>query len=91
MTDSEISTALAGLPGWSRQGNSIVKSYGFANYHETMAFVNASAWVSHREDHHPDLTVGYKQCTVTYTTHSAGGLSAKDFACAAKLEALFHL
>jgi len=91
MTDTEITAALVPLTGWVRQGNSIVKSYGFANYHETMAFVNASAWVSHREDHHPDLTVGYKQCTVTYTTHSAGGLSTKDFACAAKLEALFHL
>ena len=56
-----------------------------------MAFVNAAAWISHREDHHPDLLVGYNQCKVTYVTHSVGGLSRNDFICAAKLDALFEL
>lgn len=76
------------LSGWSREGSEISKTYTFKNYYETMAFVNASAYVSHREDHHPDLLVGYKTCAVTYTTHAIGGLSENDFICAAKLDAL---
>ena len=69
----------------------ITKTFAFKNYHETIAFVNASAWVSHREDHHPDLEVGYNKCRVRYSTHSAGGLTERDFGCAGKLEALFQL
>jgi 4a-hydroxytetrahydrobiopterin dehydratase len=53
--------------------------------------VNAAAWISHREDHHPDMTVGYSKCRVEYTTHAIGGLSENDFICAAKLDALFRL
>ncbi len=56
-----------------------------------MAFVNAAAWISHREDHHPDITVGYNQCRVEYWTHAIGGLSENDFICAAKLDRLFEL
>jgi 4a-hydroxytetrahydrobiopterin dehydratase len=56
-----------------------------------MAFVNALAWISHREDHHPDLAVGYNQCRVTYWTHAVGGLSENDFICAAKCDALFDI
>jgi 4a-hydroxytetrahydrobiopterin dehydratase len=56
-----------------------------------MAFVNAAAWVSHREDHHPDMAVGYNQCRVAYVTHAIKGLSENDFICAAKLDALFEI
>jgi 4a-hydroxytetrahydrobiopterin dehydratase len=56
-----------------------------------MAFVNAAAWISHREDHHPDITVGYNQCCVEYWTHAIKGLSENDFICAAKLDKLFDL
>jgi 4a-hydroxytetrahydrobiopterin dehydratase len=55
-----------------------------------MAFVNAVAWVAHREDHHPDLEVSYKRCRVRYSTHAIGGLSENDFICAAKLNALLE-
>ncbi len=89
MNETEIAERMKDLEGWSRDDDTIVKTYRFANYHETMAFVNATAWISHRADHHPDLTVGYNQCTVAYTTHSAGGPSRKDFDCAAKVDALF--
>jgi 4a-hydroxytetrahydrobiopterin dehydratase len=91
LNDTEIKAGLAQLTGWEASGGRIAKTYAFKNYHETMAFVNATAWVSHREDHHPDLEVGYNQCTVRYTTHDVGGLSQRDFACAAKIDALFHL
>ena len=79
------------LKGWILEDGKLVKLYPFRNYHETMAFVNALAWISHREDHHPDLQVGYNQCRVTYSTHAIGGLSENDFICAAKADALFKL
>lgn len=87
----ETAHALGELPGWSLDGAAICKTFRFRNYYETLAFVNATAWVSHREDHHPDLTVGYNQCTVRYSTHAIGGLSMNDFICAAKVDALFSL
>jgi len=90
VSDDRADDLLSRLQGWSREGKEIVKTYTFKNYYETMAFVNASAWVSHREDHHPDLVVGYNKCTVRYSTHSAGGLTEQDFACAGKLEALLR-
>ena len=91
LDDRRAADLLAQLPGWERAGKEITKTFKFKNYHETMAFVNASAWVSHRQDHHPDLEVGYNTCRVRYSTHSAGGLTQSDFDCAGKLEALFRL
>jgi 4a-hydroxytetrahydrobiopterin dehydratase len=82
---------LAQLKGWILEDGKLVKLYPFRNYHETMAFVNALAWISHREDHHPDLRVGYNRCRVEYSTHAIGGLSENDFICAAKADALFRL
>jgi 4a-hydroxytetrahydrobiopterin dehydratase len=91
LTDAEAAQLLATLEGWERKDNLISKTYKFKNYYETMAFVNATAWISHREDHHPDLAVGYNQCRVRYTTHAIGGLSENDFICAAKIDALLTL
>ena len=79
------------LKGWLLEDGKLVKVYPFSNYHHTMAFVNALAWISHREDHHPGLAVGYNQCRVTYSTHAVGGLSENDFICAAKCDALFDI
>jgi len=79
------------LKAWIVEDGKLVKLYPFRNYHQTMAFVNALAWVSHREDHHPDLQVGYNRCRVEYSTHAIGGLSENDFICAAKADALFAL
>ena len=89
LTADEIAALLKHLKGWSVSKSLLTKTYEFRNYHETMAFVNATAWISHREDHHPDLAVGYKQCRVDYITHAIGGLSQNDFICAAKIDALF--
>jgi len=81
---------LAQISGWnlSESGLEISRTFSFKNYFETMAFVNAMAWIAHREDHHPDIEVGYKQCHVRYSTHAVGGLSENDFICAAKLNDL---
>lgn len=89
MEHSRIVEHLAKVPGWELAKGEIAKTYHFKNYYETIAFVNAVAWISHREDHHPDLEVGYNKCRVRYSTHSVGGLSENDFICAAKLNALF--
>jgi 4a-hydroxytetrahydrobiopterin dehydratase len=91
LPQDRISKLLGGLRGWEQKGGEISKTFNFKNYHETMAFVNATAWVSHREDHHPDLEVGYNKCRMRYSTHSVGGLSENDFICAAKIEALLTL
>ena len=66
----------------------LTRDLKFDNFHATMAFVNAVAWIAHVEDHHPDLEVGYGHCRVTFSTHSVGGLSENDFICAAKIDAL---
>lgn len=91
LTTAETASLLKGLQGWSLIDGKLSKTYGFRNYHETMAFVNATAWISHREDHHPDLAVGYNQCRVDYITHAINGLSENDFICAAKIDALLEL
>jgi 4a-hydroxytetrahydrobiopterin dehydratase len=88
LNDNQIQEYLSALPGWEKRQGQIAKRYAFKNYYETMAFVNATAWVSHQQDHHPDLEVGYNQCVVQYSTHSVGGLSENDFVCAAKVEML---
>ena len=67
---------------------SISRTFRFKNYYQTLAFVNALAWIAHGEDHHPDLEVGYNRCLVRYSTHAVGGLSENDFICAARIDAL---
>ena len=69
-------------------GLAMQRTFGFKNYYQTIAFVNALAWVAHHEDHHPDLEVGYNRCVVHYSTHSVGGLSENDFICASRIDAL---
>lgn len=76
-------------PTWqlNAEEKTISHSYTFENYYQTMAFVNVIAQLAHQQDHHPELQVSYNLCTVSYSTHSAGGLSMKDFICAAKINA----
>ena len=90
-TPAQAKDMLKLVKGWIVEDGKLVKLYPFSNYYQTMAFVNALAWISHREDHHPDLTVGYNKCRVEYMTHAIGGLSENDFICAAKCDALFNL
>lgn len=88
LTDAQLRDRLAALPGWARDGERIVKTFRFADYFETIAFVNAVADVAHREDHHPDLGVHYDRCVVSWSTHSAGGVTLNDCICAARVEQL---
>ncbi len=92
LSATEIVTSLSKLDGWTLSGDgadlAIEKTYAFANYYETVAFVNAVAFIAHRQDHHPALTVHYNRCVVRYNTHDVSGLSVRDFDCAARLDAL---
>lgn len=95
LDDMQISEHLAALDGWVLQDGRIIKTFGFKNYYETLAYVNAIAYVIHAEDHHPELVVTYNRCTVKFNTHSVnggrGGISENDFICAAKTDAVFHV
>lgn len=85
-----VKQALEALPGWELAdgGDAICRTFRFDDYYRTLAFVNALAFVAHREDHHPDLAVHYDRCVVTYSTHDVGGLSENDLICAAKAQGL---
>jgi 4a-hydroxytetrahydrobiopterin dehydratase len=89
LTQPEIDQQMAALSGWQQYDHLISKKFVFKDYYQTIAFVNAIAWMTHREDHHPDLMVTFNSCLVEYTTHAIHGLSENDFICAAKVEALF--
>ena len=90
MDAAEAAGMLGQLTDWvlDEAGKEISREYTFKNYYQTMAFVNALAWIAHKEDHHPDLQVGYNRVQVRYSTHSIGGLSENDFICAAKIDGL---
>ena len=85
---AEVQRLLALLPDWEARGDHVEKTFRFRNYHETMAFVNAVAWIAHRQDHHPDLQVGFNRCVVAFGTHDAGGITRNDCVSAARVEQL---
>ena len=89
-TRDQAQTNLKQVAGWelSEDGTMISRRFGFKNFYETMAFINAMAWIANSQDHHPDFSAGYKHCLVNFTTHAISGLSENDFICAAKLNKL---
>lgn len=88
MSPESVRSQLEALPGWTTDGKRIERRYVFADYWETIAFVNAIAYIVHREDHHPELTIGYDKVVVRFDTHSVGGISENDFICAARCDAV---
>lgn len=88
LSEHDVEHLLGHIEGWDVVDGRLEKSFQFEDHYQAVAFVNAVAWISHREDHHPDLVLGYNTCTVSYSTHSIGGLSENDFICAAKVNAL---
>ena len=89
MSEADVDAQLSVLDDWVFDGDALMKTYRFKNYYETIAFVNALAYIVHREDHHPDLHVGYNRCVVRYNTHSVKGISENDFISAAKADAVY--
>ena len=88
LTPSQVTTSLATLKGWSLEGDAIRKQYTFADFRAAMAFVNRVADVAEGADHHPDIAISYRRVTLTYSTHSEGGLTDKDFAGAQAVDGL---
>lgn len=92
LNPTELVTRLAEAPGWQLSGDgdqvAIEKTYNFANYYETISFVNALAFIANAQDHHPDLSVHYNRCVVRFNTHDVKGISETDFECAAQIDAL---
>ena len=80
LTDKDIKSKLAGLPGWAVEGNALVRQYTLPTFPDAIAFVTRLAFDAEAADHHPDLTVSYRKVRVAWSTHSAGGITAKDFA-----------
>ena len=88
LSGHDLEHLLSHAEGWERDGGTIAKAFQFEDHYQTIAFVNAVAWISHREDHHPEMVVGYDNVRISYSTHSVGGLSENDFICAAKVDRL---
>jgi 4a-hydroxytetrahydrobiopterin dehydratase len=88
LSPSEISERMKRLKGWTLDGNAIRKQYTFAGFPEAIAFVSRLAPEAEAADHHPDILINYKRVTLTYSTHSEGGLTAKDFDGAAMADRL---
>ncbi|MDO9114861.1 MAG: 4a-hydroxytetrahydrobiopterin dehydratase [Polaromonas sp.] len=93
LSATEIVTQLSQLNGEQPQGwrlidGSLEKTFSFRNFHETMGFANAVAFIANAEDHHPDLALSYGKCTVRFNTHDVNGISVSDFFCASQVDAL---
>jgi len=80
LSQADVDQRMTGLTGWSLQGDEIRKQYTFRNFPEAVAFVDRLAVEAEAADHHPDILISYKRVTLTYSTHSEGGLTDKDFA-----------
>jgi len=88
LSDEEITAALAGLPDWTRSGNSISRTVELKDFKAAMLFTGAVAYMAEKANHHPDILIPWNKVTLTLSTHSAGGLTAADMALAGHLDAL---
>ena len=90
LTRQQAEALLLETPGWelAEDNKSISRRFEFKGFYKCMSFINAMAWVANAENHHPDFAAGYNYCNVVFSTHDAGGLTEKDFICAAKTDAL---
>lgn len=93
LSATEVVTRLSQLngeqaQGWRLMDGALEKSFNFPNFHQTMGFANAVAFIANTEDHHPELQLSYGRCTVRFNTHDVNGISVSDFFCASKVDAL---
>jgi 4a-hydroxytetrahydrobiopterin dehydratase len=86
LTEEQIATGLGDLPGWRRSGAAIVKEFTFRGFPDAVAFVGRLVAPAEAADHHPDLEIHYRRVLVSFSTHSEGGLTGKDFAGARAVE-----
>ena len=92
LDEDHSSRHLEQLPGWRLTGDKkgISRRLKFSDFSATISFINAMAYMSEQQGHHPDFSAGYNYCEVSYTTHAIGGLSDNDFICAAKINSLLE-
>ena len=91
MPDQEAKELTQTFHDWNYLNHSISKDFVFKNFSQVMGFINATAWIAQRQNHHPDVTFGYNTVKISFSTHSSGGLTRNDFICAAKVEQLLRL
>jgi 4a-hydroxytetrahydrobiopterin dehydratase len=90
LTEVEITEALARLPGWSREENVIRRQFTFRSFPDVLAFLVRLGFDAEAADHHPDVMISYRRLTLSYSTHSEGGITAKDITGAREAGALFE-
>ena len=90
LSSARVHEFLPQLPGWKlgAEASDLRKDFKFSDFASALAFVNALGWIAERENHHPDLELGWGLCRVRFSTHDVGGISMNDVICAAKTEAL---
>lgn len=88
--ESEVGSRLAKIPDWRREGSELVRGFMFKNFREALAFVVQVAMLAERMDHHPDIAIRCRQVELRLTTHSAGGLTDKDFELAQQIDAVLR-
>ena len=88
LDEAAVRKAVEALPGWTLDGNAIRRQFTLASFADAIAFVTRLAFDAEAADHHPDILINYKRVTLTYSTHSEGGLTRKDFDGARKADAL---
>jgi 4a-hydroxytetrahydrobiopterin dehydratase len=88
LSDIEIQRELGALPGWTRKGNSLTKSFAFPSFAAGIGWVRRVAELADLRDHHPDLDIRYTRITVSLSTHAAGGITSKDLELARAIEAI---
>jgi 4a-hydroxytetrahydrobiopterin dehydratase len=86
LSDIEVQRALGDHAGWTRRGNAITRTFEFPKFPAAIAFVNRIADVAEQMDHHPDIDIRYTKVTCSLSTHSAGGITARDFKLAAAID-----
>ena len=88
LTESQINAELAAVPAWTRDGDAIVTVTERADFRDALLYLGAVAYLAETASHHPDVAIRWNQVTLTLSTHSAGGLTASDFALARQISAL---
>ena len=88
LTESQITEELAAVPAWTRDGDSITTVTERADFRDALLYLGAVAYLAESASHHPDIAIAWNKVTLTLSTHSAGGLTASDFALARQISAL---
>jgi 4a-hydroxytetrahydrobiopterin dehydratase len=89
LTTKEITIQLKVVPDWSKRAQTIRRTFKFADFLHSLAFVNRIAKRAQKLNHHPDIDIRYDQVTLTLTTHDEGGLTKKDFTLAGQCDEVF--